>query len=223
MVERSPLAEDTSTTSRLEKSRPPLEPGRLGVYTALGATVAAVPFPWVPEALARRVRGALVHDIAVRHGLSLTPEARALLAETTAPDTRRGALSQAMRFLGMKLAGRWLSRLGPVAMIWPVDYALRTYVLGRLFDRYLTRFRTETAVRVDVGEARRVRIAADSALLRALTVQMAPAEEPTPVDDQRDPTTALVDAFIGMAAGVPDRLARRLDVAFDELLARSDG
>lgn len=223
MVERSPLAENSSTTDRLEKSRPPLEAGRLGVYTALGATVAAVPFPWVPEALARRVRGALVHDIAVRHGLSLTPEARALLANTTAPDTQRGVLSQAMRFFGMKLAARWLSRLGPVAMAWQLDYALRTYVLGRLFDRYLERWRTETAVRIDAAEARRVRLAADAALLRAVTVQVPPAEEPTPVDDQRDPTTALVDAFIGIAAGVPDRLTRRLDVAFDELVARSDG
>jgi hypothetical protein len=223
MAERSPLAEDTSTTDRLQRSPSPLEPGRLGVYAALGATVAAVPFPWVPEALARRVRGALVHDIAVRRGLSLTPEARALLAETTGPDAHRGALSQAMRFLGMKLAMRWLSRLGPVGMIWPVDYALRTYVLGRMFDRYLDRWRTETAVRVDVDEARRVRRAADGALLRAVGVQIARVEEPTPVDDQRDPTTALVDAFLGMAAGVPDRLTRRLDVAFDELVARADG
>jgi hypothetical protein len=223
MVERSPLAEDSSTTRHLQSSRSPLEPGRLGVYTALGATVAAVPFPWLPEALAKRVRGALVHDIAVRHGLSLTPEARALLAQTSGPDVPRGLVSQALRFFGMKIAVRWLARLGPVGMIWRADYAVRTYALGRLFDRYLERWRTETAVRVDVGEARRVRLAADSALLRAVTVQVAPEQEPTPVDDQRDPTTALIDAFIGMAAGVPDRLARRLDVAFDELLARSDG
>jgi hypothetical protein len=123
----------------------------------------------------------------------------------------------------MKLAMRWLSRLGPIAMIWPLDYALRTYVLGRMFDRYLERWRTETAVRVDVDEARRVRLAADSALLRAVSVRVAPAEEPTPVDDQRDPTTVLFDAFLGIAAGVPDRLTRRLDVAFDELFARADG
>jgi hypothetical protein len=224
MVERSPLTADSSTDSaHMQSTRSPIESGRLGVYTALGATVAVVPFPWIPEALARRVRGALVHDVAARRGLSLSKEARDLLSEPSEPGVPRGALSQALRFLGMKLAARVLTRLGPVGLVWPVQYALRTYVLGRMLDRYLERWRTERAVRIDVAEARRVRRAIDGALTRALTVPVGPAEEPTPVDDQRDPTTALIDALIGLAAGVPDRLLRRLDAAFDELLAQADG
>lgn len=221
MVERSPLTADV--TDRLPRARAPFEPGRLGVYTALGATVAAVPLPWVPDALARRVRGALVHDIAVRHGLSLTPEARVVLSEPSGLEAPRGFVSQALRFLGMKLAVRMLARMGPVAMIWPFHTALRTYVLGRMLDRYLEHWRTERAVRIDAEEARRVRRAVDGALARAVTVNLAPPEERTPVDDQREPMTALVDALIGVAAGVPDRLLRRVDVAFDELLARADG
>jgi hypothetical protein len=224
MVERSPLTADNPADATPTQGAPaPLESGRLGVYTALGATVAVVPFPWIPEALARRIRGALVHDVAARRGLSLSREARDVLSEPTEAGAPRGLLSQAVRFFGMKLAARVFTRLGPIGMLWPVQYGLRTYVLGRMLDRYFERWRTERAVRVDVAEARRVRGAIDGALARAMTVQVAPTEEPTPIDDQRDPTTALIDALIGIAAGVPERLLRRLDAAFDELLAQADG
>jgi len=62
-----------------------------------------------------------------------------------------------------------------------------------------------------------------TSLARAITVQVVPTEEPTAIDDQRDPTTALIDAMLGLAAGVPERLLRRLDAAFDELVAQTDG
>jgi hypothetical protein len=223
MVERSTLTTDDPVDRLRTSAAAPVDPGRIGVYSALGASVAALPLPWVPDALARRVRGALVHDIAVRRGLSLTREARDVLAEPSGPDGPRGVVSQALRFFGVKLAARLLTRIGPVGMVWPVQYALRTFLLGRLFDRYLDRARTERAVRIDVDEARRVRRAIDGALARALTVQVAPTEEPTPIDDQRDPTTVLVDGLLGIAAGVPERLVRRFEVAFDELLLHGDG
>jgi hypothetical protein len=223
MVERSTITTD-DPVDRLQTSAPaPVDPGRLGVYTALGASVAALPLPWIPDTLARRVRGALVHDIAVRRGLSLTRDARDLLAEPGGPEGPRGLFSQAMRFFGVKLATRLFTRFGPIGMVWPVQYALRTFVLGRLFDRYLERARVERAVRIDVEEARRVRRVDRAALARAITVQVVPTEEPTAIDDQRDPTTALVDALLGIAAGVPERLLRRLDVAFDELLVQGNG
>src|SRR6202008_3528231 len=47
----------------------PVERSRLGVYAAIGASAGAVPLPWIPDVLVRRVRGALVHDVAVRPGL----------------------------------------------------------------------------------------------------------------------------------------------------------
>jgi hypothetical protein len=203
--------------------RSPIEGGRLGVYTALGASVSAIPLPWVPDSLVRRVRGALVHDIAVRHGLSLTQDARDVLCEPSGPDGPRGLLAQAVSYLGVRLAARTLTRFGPIGMVWPVRNALRTFVLGHLFDRYLEAGRTERAVRVDVDEARRVRQAIDGALARALTVEAPPAEEPTVIDDQRDAVTALMDGLLGLAAGVPGRLLGRLDAAFDDLLAHRHG
>ena len=218
MAERSHLTAETPVAQPapaevhvLHPARSPLEPSRLGVYAALGATVAAVPLPWVPDSLARRVRGALVHDIAVRRGLSLTREAREVLANPAGPGERRGLLSQAARFLGMRFATRVLTSVGPVGVIWPAQSALRTYLLGRMFDRYLDRWRTERAVRID------------AALAGSLRVQLGPTEEPTPVDDQRDPTTALLDALLGAAAGLPERLLHRLEIAFDEGIAQVDG
>jgi hypothetical protein len=222
MAPRSPLTLDDSESVPTVGLRSPVDRGRLGVYAAVGASVAAVPLPWVPDSLARRVRGALVHDVAVRHGVSLSRDAREVLSEPAGPDGPRGLVAQTLRFVGVRLAARALTRFGPLRMLWPVRNALQTYVLGHLFDRYLELGRLERAVRVDAGEARRVRLAIDGALARALTVEAPPAEEPTAIDDQRDAATVFVDSLLGLAAGVPGRIVGRLDAAFDDLLAHGD-
>ena len=98
--------------------------GRLGTYTMLGAACGIVPLPWIPDATVRRVRGALVHDLTSRHGLSLTPEARTILVEPNGTEGPRGFLKQGAKFA----VGRVLGRLGPFAMIAPVRSALGTYV-----------------------------------------------------------------------------------------------
>jgi hypothetical protein len=223
MARSSHVTRDNPEERPITGVQPPVDPSRLSVYAALGASVSAVPLPWLPDSLVRRVRGALVHDIAVRHGLSLTPEAREILCEPSGPDGPRSVLTQAMRFLGVRFATRALTRLGPVGMLWPLRGALRTYVLGHLFDRYLDLARTDRAARIDVEEARRVRQAVDGALARALTVDPGELQEPTIIDDQRDAVTAVVDTVLGLAAGVPGRLVRRLDAAFDELLVHLNG
>jgi hypothetical protein len=193
---------------------------RLGVYTALGASASAVPLPWLPDMLVRRVWGALVHDIAVHHSVSLTIEARSALSDPAGPGNPPGVFSQALHFFGIRLAARILSRFGPIAMAWPAQTALRTYVLGRMFDRYL-QTRSVRAVRVDGDEARRVRRAIDGVLSGAIAAEPATVPEPAAIDDQRDPTTAFVDGLLGAAAGMPERVLRRLDTAFDEALARA--
>jgi hypothetical protein len=216
---------------RPEKVRPAdpgasrVDGGRLAVYAALGATAGTVPLPWVPAALIRRVRGALAHDIAVRNGLSLSREARAVLAEPSSPDASGGALATAVRYVGVRLAVRALARVGPLGAIWPLRHALRVYVLGHLLDRYLAgrassaRRADEGAGRIEEGEARRVRQAIDAAFARATAASPAPEEEPAEQDDQRDPSTVLVDGLLGAAAGVPSHLIRRLETAFDDALA----
>ncbi len=195
-----------------------VDSGRVGVYAALGASAGAIPLPWVPDALVRRVRGALVHDIAIRHGVSLTREARDALAEPSGARGGRSLLRQALRFVGTRLAVRSLTAFGPIGLFWPVQSAIQTYVLGRLFERYLSVGRTERAVRIDAEEARRVRDAIDGALTRALGVSLEPLPEPTSTDDERDLVTAVVDAMLSLAAGIPAKLTRRLDAAFDDVI-----
>ena len=56
------------------------------------------------------------------------------------------------------MALRVLASFGPISVAWPMRNALLTYVLGHLFDRYLELARTERAVRIDVDEARRIRL-----------------------------------------------------------------
>jgi hypothetical protein len=203
--------------------RPPVARSRIGVYAALGATVGAVPLPWVPDALARRLRGALVHDIATRHGLSLTRDARAVFAEPSGPDGPRGVFAQALRFLGAKVALRAVTSLAPMNLLWPARSAMQTFVLGHLFDRYIELSRTERGQRIEVEEARRVRLAIDSAIVRAVTVTAEAARKPAASDDERDTITALVDALLGAAAGLPERVLQRIDAAFDDLLLHAHG
>jgi hypothetical protein len=195
---------------------------RLGVYAALGATAGSVPLPWVPGALVRRVRGALVHDVAARRGVSLSSEAREALANPADPESPVGVVGRAMRYVGKRIALRALTQVGPLRALWPLGQALRTYALGALLDRYLTRRPEGAPARIEQEEALRVRRAIDGAILRILDTPAAGAEAPhLPEEDARDPTTAAVDGFLGAAAGLPSQMARRLEAAFDALLSAS--
>ncbi|MGD0673977.1 MAG: hypothetical protein ABSC94_01075 [Polyangiaceae bacterium] len=193
--------------------------GRLEVYALLGASAGAVPLPWVPEIFARSVRGALVHDVATRQGLSLSPEARDVLAAPHANGASRPLFVQALRFIGSRVALRALAAVGPIRLVRPLRGALRTYVLGRLLSRYIDVSRTEGGIRIGLEEATRIRSAIDGAWTRALSVAAEDEPEPLPVEDERDPTTAFVDGLLGMAAGLPSRLLHRLDAAFDDIMA----
>src|SRR5579883_110709 len=82
-----------------ERLRASADGGRLGVYAAIAGSIGAVPLPWIPDALVGRVRGALVHDIASRHGVSLAPEARAILSDVSGPDKLQGAAAYATQAL----------------------------------------------------------------------------------------------------------------------------
>lgn len=190
--------------------------GRLGTYTVLGAVCGIVPLPWIPDATVRRVRGALVHDLTSRHGLSLTHEARTILVEPNGTEGPRGFLKQGATFA----ISRVLGRVGPFAFIPPVRSALGTYVLGHLLQRYLETARTVRAVRIDVEEARRVRRAIDQALIYALTTEANGSREDPPFapEDLRNNGEQIVDGVLISIASMPGWLVRRLDAAFDEVL-----
>lgn len=201
-------------TSALDQPRDPLGIGRLGTYSALGAAAAAIPIPILPGSIATRVRGALVHDVCARHGLSITPEARRLLAKHGLAEGPDGVFGMALRFATTRI----FSRLGPLTILPPIRSALLTYAIGHLLSRYLDA-RTERSVRVDVDEARRVRRAIERAIVKVFATS--PPEEGeirVAPEELRDPLTQATDGIIAAVASFPGNLVRRLDAAFDESL-----
>lgn len=193
------------------------QPGRLGLLTAFAVAASAVPVPIVPDRIVDRVRGAIAHDVASRHGLSLTTEARAVLA---APGNQDRAM--ALKAIEM-LITTVLRRLGPLGATVLVARGLETYALGHLFDRYLARGRTERGVRIQADEARQVRSLVERALVRAFSPSLHPAVAtlPGPIEDVRDEWTRWTDALLLTTATLPGYLERRLEAAFDQVAAEA--
>jgi hypothetical protein len=178
----------------------------------LGAAVAAVPLPVLPGSLAMRVRGALVHDVCARYGLSITPEARRVLAKPGLAEGPEGVFGAALRFATVRV----FARLGPLGLIPPVRSGILTFAIGHLLSRYLSTREART-VRLDVDEARRVRRAIERALGLLLAT---PARDEGGIgaapEELRDQFTQATDGVIAALAGLPGYVVRRLDAAFDE-------
>jgi uncharacterized protein (DUF697 family) len=193
-----------------------LGPSRIGVYTALGTLSGVVPLPWLPEAAVRQIRGTLAHEVATRHGLSLTPEARRILASTSGVEGPRGMFAEALMFASTKVLGRF----GPLGILAPVRFGVSTFLLGYLFQRYLEIARRDRAARVDAEEARRIRRAMDQAMLYVFTteVESDKFEIPRASEDLRDGTTQLLDSVLISVANLPAWLVRRVEASFDELV-----
>jgi hypothetical protein len=216
---RAASSEDELTSGRtaaLERAQ--FGGGRLGTYTALGAATGIVPLPWIPDAIARRLRGALVHDLVSRHGLSLTPDARKALVD---PTSEEGGAKKYFKAGAIFAATRVLGRFGPLALLGPIRSAVGTFVLGHLVERYVESYRTARSLRIEVDEARKLRETIDRALVEALTTDgaRAPEDPPYAVDDLRDGTTQVVDGVFISIASAPGWLVRRLDAAFDAIWA----
>jgi hypothetical protein len=222
MVERGREDEDDRTLQgepvTRAMTRHGVGPGRVATYAMLGAAAGSVPLPWLPDAVARRVRGALVQDIAARHALSLTREARDLLAEPAGTEGPRGFGGQAFRFVTRRVLGRF----GPLGMVSPIRGGLETFVLGHLFARYLEGARRERAARIDVEEARVLRRAIDRALVLLVSPEVRAHIDaaPRPAEELRDGPTQLLDGVLMTFASGPEWLLRRLEAAFDEAVAR---
>ncbi len=195
--------------------------GRLALLTALAAAATAVPLPIVPDKLLARVRGAIAHDVLARHGLSLTTDAREILAQPDFDAKAAAMLRRGAEFLVRRLVGR----LGPIALLGSAARAVEVFALGHLLDRYATTVRPTGTVRVHADEARRVRDLINRALLRALSPSLRPAAETLPagVEDLRDEFTRWSDALLLTGAALPGYLVRRLDAAFDDVAASAPG
>jgi hypothetical protein len=205
----------SATVAISPASSPPT--GRLAVMTAYAIAATAIPLPFVPDRVLQRVRGAVVHDAAARHGLSLTSDARDVLAE---PDSEtRTRIVRAAESVARQL----LRRLRPLGVLTAASRGIELYSLGLLLERYLSRVRVQGAVRMHLEEARLVRDAIDRAVVRALS----PSLRPTLTvmgeshEDLRDEFTRWIDAVLLTTAALPSYLERRLEAAFDEVVAQT--
>jgi hypothetical protein len=206
-----------ATIALTPSSVPPT--GRLAVMTAYAALVTVIPIPFVPDRVLQRVRGAVVHDVAARHGLSLTSDARALLAE---PDSEgRTKIIRAAEGIARQL----LRRLRPLGFLTAGSRAVELYALGVLLERYVTHTRAEGAVRLHLEEARLVREAIDRSILRALSPSLrpSPTTQGEGVEDLRDELTRWIDSLLLTSAALPSYLERRLEAAFDEIVEQMPG
>ncbi len=188
------------------------------MYAALGAYTGTIPLPWVPGAILRRVRGALLHDLTASQGLSLTREARDTLSDARGPRQTPRLAMRALRIVGNQLARRTLAALGPMGFVRPVREATQTYILGHLFERYLRLHRTREGHVIDADEASHIRAAVDGALVHAIAGTSDESGERTNAASDIDPAAAFVDRVLQQVARIPERMTRRLDAAFDDLI-----
>jgi hypothetical protein len=194
-------------------------PARVSVMALIGMIAGAVPLPFIPTIVLRRIRGALAHDVATRYGLCLTQEARDELAAASRA-AHGGAFVTTVAFF----ARRTLRRLGAIGVLPPLTAWFEIYALGLLLDRYLCRMRSSQSLRIHGSEAKRIRAAIDSAVSRSLSPKLDlaprdPLNEPT--EELRDFPTRLLDGILLAAAAVPDLVRRRLETAFDLALAEN--
>jgi uncharacterized protein (DUF697 family) len=212
------VANETSSTVAISPATTP-PAGRLAVMTAYAVAATVIPIPFIPDRVISGVRGALIHDIASRHGLSLTSDARQALAQ---PDSE---LRTKLVRTAETIARQLLRRVRPLGLLASASRGVEMYALGLLFERYITQVRRSAAVRVHQEEARRVREAIDRSLLRAFSPSLRPALTTVAGggEDLRDEFTRWIDALLITTAAVPDYLERRLTAAFDEVVKEMPG
>jgi len=149
--------------------------------------------------------------------LSVTAEARTVLADPNALSSPKSLVKEGVTFALTRVLGRF----GPLGFVPPVRTALGTFVLGHLLQRYLDTARNHRASRVEIEEAKRVRRAIDQALLYAITTDAnsSRARGTLSPEDLRPRSEQVVDGILISLAGVPSWLLRRLDAAFDDVIS----
>jgi hypothetical protein len=208
-------AAETATVSR----RSNRVGGQLAALTGMSLLVNAIPLPLVPDRILAQLRGAVAHEAASRHGVTLTSDARSLLAN---PHTSDG-LRRLFRKSAQMLARRLLRRLGPLAPLSTAIATFEVFALGHLLDRYFQHQRSGGTSRLQEREARIVREAVDRAILYTFHPSTDPKQLllPEGAEDLRDEFTRWLDRLLLTSASLPNYVVRRLDAAFDDIIRRS--
>ncbi len=190
--------------------------GRLASLSGMALFAGVIPLPFLPDRVLRQLRGTVAHDTSTRHGISLTSDARDMLAAAHTHDRMRVMLRKGLQLL----ARRVLRRLGPFTPLTAAVGAVEVFALGHLLDRYFAQFRQRSSVRLQAAEATQLRQAIDRAVLNAFH----PATEPTTLalseanEDLRDEFTRWLDTLLLTTATLPNYVERRIEAAFDEIV-----
>lgn len=199
------------------------------VYATVAGLAGAVPVPLLDAVLSELARGAAMRRVAKRHGVILTPDARAILAgpgSVHATSTERG------RMLKSALA----SFLAPFRIAARVEDAVGTLLAAILLDYFLRRPGRPRGAALSETEARRVRAAIERAIgdagfdaLKTIPLGIWKVVRRgfdallTPDAEARSPLERFVDAVLDGLADAPDELVDGLIHSFDEALAEDGG
>jgi hypothetical protein len=182
--------------------------------------------PLLDAVLSELARGAAMRRVARRHGVVLTPDARAILAG-------QGAVHATSTERGRLLKSALSSFLAPFRIAARVEDAVGTLLAAILLDYFLRRpYRTRGAVLAE-EEARRVREAIERAvgaagfdalktvplglfriLRRGFEALVTPDQS-----ESRSPIERFVDAVLDGLADAPNELVDGLIHSFDDALA----
>jgi hypothetical protein len=191
----------------------------VAVLAAASALAGTLPIPVLPVRVVRALRGALAHDVLARRGLSITADARALLADPGwLPGRSGGLVRDALQYLTSRMFVRF-APLGAIAV--PARTAYEVLAFGRLLERYVDLHRARgpegRTVRLERDEAQRVRAMIEEAAVKALTpslhADLAPLREAP--EDYRGTVDRVLDGAILGVTRLPDYVTSRLDAAFD--------
>lgn len=212
--------------------RPPSAPlaqqagASVTVYAAVAGLAAAVPVPLLDGVLSELARGAAMRRVAKRHGVILTPDARAVLAGP-------GAVHATSTERGRMLKSALASFLAPFRIAARVEDAVGTLLAAVLLDYFLRRADRPRGAALTEAEARRVREAIERSIAaagfdalktiplglfhvfrRGFEALLTPDEA-----EARSPLERFVDAVLDGLADAPNELVDGLIHSFDDALA----
>ncbi len=224
--------EDGAVGARIERPRgAPLAQqagASVTVYAAVAGLARAVPVPLLDTVLSELARGAAMRRVARRHGVVLTPDARAILAGP-------GAVHATSTDRGRLLKSALSTVLAPFRIAARIEDGVGTLLAAILLDYFLRRPERPRGAALTEAEARRVRAAMERAIaasgfdalktipLGALRVLRRGFDALITADaEARSPLERMIDAILDGLADAPDELVDTLIHNFDEALA-SDG
>jgi hypothetical protein len=227
-----PLRDDDAGEQAIDTKRAPLAQQAgvsVTVYAAIAGLAGAIPLPILDSALSELARGAAMRRVAKRHGVVLTPDARAILAGP-------GAVGATSSERGRLLRAALSSVLAPLRIASRIEDGVATLFAAILLDHYLRRPDRPRGAALVESEARRVRAAMESAVVASgfdalktvplglFRVLKDGLTAMVSVDgESRSPLERLVDTILDELADGPDELVDTLSLHFDEALDRPSG